>query len=90
MSADHELVCRDFVALLLQYLAGELPADHVAVFDRHLGECPSCVAYMKTYQQAVRMGREAMRAAGEDVAPLPDDLATNLVSALLAVRGRSS
>ena len=83
---SHELICRDFVGDLLLYLAGELPPEREAVFDRHLGECPSCVAYMKTYREAVRLGREAMKADAEDAPPAPQDLTTHLVQALLSAR----
>jgi anti-sigma factor RsiW len=84
VSVQHELVCREFVELLLQYLAGELPPEQVEVVNRHLGECPSCVAYMKTYQQAVKLGREAMKA--DEPAEAPSDLTAHLVQALLASR----
>jgi anti-sigma factor RsiW len=83
---SHEVICRDFVADLLSYLAGELSPEREAIFDRHLGECPSCVAYMKTYRETIRLGREAMRAAGQDAEPLPAELGAHLLQALLASR----
>ena len=83
---SHELICRDFVEELLLYLAGELSPEREAVFDRHLGECPSCVAYMKTYRETIRLGREAMKQAGQDAGPAPAELTAHLLQALLAAR----
>lgn len=90
MSVEHEIVCRDFVELLMGYLAGELPPDQAALLDRHLGICPSCVAYMKTYQQAVRLGRDVMKAETAKPEEPPADFAAHLVQALLASRRSSS
>ncbi|MEW6270215.1 MAG: zf-HC2 domain-containing protein [Thermodesulfobacteriota bacterium] len=78
-----ELTCRELAGFLSDYLAGELPADERERFERHLGECEDCVAYLASFEQAVRLGRAAFAA---DDAPLPDDVPGALVRAILAAR----
>ena len=80
------LACRDFVEFLDDYLAGSLSADRVAAFDAHLAQCPSCVAYMKTYESSVKMGRAALGFSGDLV---PDDVPESLVRAILAARAKA-
>ena len=72
------MTCRDVADYLMHYLDGELPEAERSVFDEHLGECPDCVAYLATYREAVRQGKEAC--AG--VEAVPEDL----VRAILAAR----
>lgn len=80
------MTCREFTAFLADYLAGELPESQKAAFHAHLAECPSCVAYMNTYQETIRLGRAAFRPQGRDV---PEDVPEELVQAILASRRRS-
>ncbi len=77
------MTCQEFVAFLDDYLAGVLSEEERARFNSHLAECPSCVAYMKTYQAAVEMGRAVLRRTEE---PLPDGVPDELVRAILASR----
>lgn len=80
------ITCREFVAFLDDYLAGSLSEDRRAEFNRHLAECPSCVAYMKTYRAAIEMGRDALRRTGD---PVPEDVPEALVQAILAARRKA-
>jgi anti-sigma factor RsiW len=77
------LTCREFVELLYDYLLGGLGAERTAALNAHLAACPSCVAYLKTYEASIRMGRAAVLPSGD---PLPDDVPEALVRALLALR----
>ena len=77
------ITCREFLDFLWAYLSEEVTAEERAEFENHLSGCPSCVAYMKTYQDAIRLGREALR---RDEEPVPTDLAAHLVQAMLAAR----
>jgi len=78
-----EVTCREFVEFLDDYLCGSLSADRRAEFNRHLAQCPSCVAYMKTYRAAIQLGRDALtRTDG----PVPEDVPEALVQAVLAAR----
>jgi predicted anti-sigma-YlaC factor YlaD len=78
------MTCREFIEFLLEYLLGTVDRER---FDAHLAECDSCVSYLKTYQEAVRMGRIAL-SEGEDL--LPEEPPEDLVRAILASRGKRS
>jgi len=80
------LTCREFVEFLYDYLLGALSARGTAEFNVHLAACPSCVAYMKTYEASVRMGRAALLPSDD---PVPSDIPEALVQAILAARGGS-
>ena len=79
-----DVTCRDFVEFLDQYLANGLPASQREEFNGHLAACPSCVAYMKSYEQTIQLGRRALRATDE---PLPAEVPEELIQAILAARG---
>lgn len=79
------LTCRDFVALLFDYLLGGLGSEGIAAMNAHLAACPSCVAYLKTYEASIRMGRLAL-APSDD--PVPEEVPEALVRAVLATRRR--
>ena len=77
------MTCREFVDFLMAYVSGELAAAERARFDDHLGECPDCVGYLRTYQETIRLGKGAF--AHPD-APLPDEVPEELVRAILSAR----
>jgi anti-sigma factor RsiW len=76
--------CKTLIQFLADYLAGELPCDQFAVFEEHLAECPWCVDYLRTYQEAVRMGRAALSTPD---APAAGAAPEELIQAILAARG---
>jgi anti-sigma factor RsiW len=70
------LPCTEIIGFLADYLDGELAADRRSEFDRHLAVCPSCVAYLETYKETIRMAK---------VAELPvDEAPEDLIKAILA------
>jgi anti-sigma factor RsiW len=77
------LPCREFVAFLDDYLAGRLPPDRLQHFNDHLARCPTCVLYMRTYQESVRLGRASVLATDD---PVPPEVPESLVRAILAGR----
>lgn len=79
------MTCRELVDFLMAYLDGELPAAQREAFERHLSVCPSCVNYMATYKEAVRLGRQAMVHTD---APVPSTVPDALVQAVLAAARR--
>jgi anti-sigma factor RsiW len=79
------MTCRVLVEFLMDYLDGRMPESERLRFEEHLGECPDCVAYLATYREAVRLGKEAC-AAGEDA--IPAEVPEDLVRAVLAARRR--
>ena len=80
------LTCREFVEFLMAYLSGELPAGQRAVFEEHLGECPDCVAYLRTYRETVRI--EKVACGCHDLPP--SDVPEELIRAILAARARKN
>ena len=77
------MTCRDFAEFLADYLAGALPADILAAFDRHVGVCPNCVRYLAQYRDAIALGRTAFQ--GGD-ARVPGDVPEDLIAAILTAR----
>ena len=77
------MTCRDLTQFLMDYLSEELPPGQRAAFDEHLGDCPECVAYLKSYQATVKLGRDVFRHPDD---PVPDDVPEELVQAILAAR----
>jgi anti-sigma factor RsiW len=77
------LTCEEIVTFLIDYLSRDLTQDEELEFERHLSICPSCVSYVRTYRQAVRLGRVAMR---EGANQKPPELAAELVRAILDAR----
>lgn len=77
------VTCREFVEFLYDYLIGGLGAGRTAEFNAHLAACPSCVAYMKTYEASIRMGRIALSPSDD---PVPAEVPEALVEAILAAR----
>jgi anti-sigma factor RsiW len=80
--------CREFTEVLHDYLFGNLPAEERAEFDKHLAECPWCVAYLDSYQKTIRLEQAAFTAP-ED-APPPADAPEELIEAILRARPRIS
>jgi anti-sigma factor RsiW len=53
-----ELVCREVVELVTEYLGGTLsPADR-ARFDEHLSTCPPCTAYLAQLRTTLDLAAE--------------------------------
>jgi anti-sigma factor RsiW len=80
--------CREFTEFLHEYLSGDLPADERAEFDKHLGECPWCVAYLDSYRTTIQLERAAFAAPAD--APPPADAPEELVQAILRARARTA
>ncbi len=77
------ITCEEVITFLLDYLSHELAADEVQSFERHLAICPSCTAYLATYEAAVRLGRETLR---RELETRPPELDSELVRAILQAR----
>ena len=51
------LPCTEIIGFLADYLDGELPPERRSEFDRHLAVCPSCVAYLESYKETIRLAK---------------------------------
>lgn len=45
--AREQIVCRQAVELVTDYLEGALTADERARFEAHLADCPHCTEYLR-------------------------------------------
>lgn len=66
-SRGHDITCRQAVALVTDYLDGNLDRDDRSRFEAHLAECASCTEHVKQIRVTVAvMGR----VRDEDLDPL--------------------
>ena len=77
------MTCQQLIDFIGRYRDNELSHDERAEFDRHLGVCPSCVAYLKSYEQTVLLAK----ASADE--PVPPEVPESLVKAILAARSKS-
>lgn len=75
------ITCQELIAFLADYLAGELPPARNHEFERHLAVCDSCVQYIATYEQTIRMAKLAMTAHELRVEEAPEELIQAILSA---------
>jgi anti-sigma factor RsiW len=69
-----ELVCREVVELVTEYLGGTLPAHDRQRFDQHLATCPPCTAYLEQMKTTLQLAAEL----GSAGVPADDELAKEL------------
>jgi anti-sigma factor RsiW len=74
------MTCQQLIDFIAKYRDDELPADQRVEFERHLAVCPSCVAYLKTYEQTVLLAK----ASAQD--SVPGEIPDALVKAILEAR----
>jgi len=82
MSKRPYLPCREIIAFLADYLDGSLAPETRSEFDRHLAVCPSCVAYLASYRETIRMAKAA--SIDGDAGEPPEELVKAIVA---SVRG---
>ena len=80
--------CREFTEFLHEYLFGNLPAEERAEFEKHLAECPWCVAYLDSYKKTILLEKDAYSADGNGSPPA--DAPEELIQAILRARPRGS
>ena len=77
------MTCKEMVDFLMDYLDGILSEPQRARFEEHLAECSDCVAYVATYQEAVRIGKAV---CSEEHEAAPPHVPEELVQAILSAR----
>ena len=77
----NDVVCRSGVELLTEYMEDTLTADVRAAIETHVAGCPRCVAFMASWQDSVRIMREAT------TAEMPSDLEASLLAAVRRAQG---
>ena len=69
-----ELVCREVVELVTEYLGGTLPSEERERFDAHLATCPPCTAYLEQVRTTLELATEL----GSTGSPADDEVAQHL------------
>lgn len=77
------LTCRQVLDFVMLYLDRELPPDTHERFEHHLGECPSCVNYLRSYMQTIRLERLAFE---HDEDPAHGVMPADLLNAICRAR----
>ena len=74
--------CKEFIALLADYLEMTVTPDTLAELEEHLAGCAPCQAYLRTYRRT----REVTAAAERDALPpvMPPEMKARLRAFLLA------
>ena len=74
------ITCRQLIDFIADYVAGEIDDDARHDFERHLGVCPSCRAYLDSYRKTMAMTRSMCRDEPVDV---PEELVATIFLARL-------
>jgi predicted anti-sigma-YlaC factor YlaD len=64
-ATPHELVCREVVELVSDYLEGAMTLEERARFEEHLAMCDGCSAYLEQMRLTLRVAGE-LRAEAVD------------------------
>ena len=76
------MTCQQLIDFIGRYRDNELLPHEREAFESHLAVCPSCVAYLTTYEQTVLLAKTSAEQE------LPADVPESLVKAILdAQRG---
>lgn len=76
------VTCIEFISFLDAYVADELDAETRATFDLHLLVCPSCRAYLASYQETI----DLVRGVAEREEELAHDAPPELIEAVKHVK----
>jgi len=80
------MTCHELNEFLIDYHSGDLHPEERARFEAHLALCSDCVAYLRGYEETIRLGKGAY---GQPDDPVPADVPDELVRAILAARPRA-
>ncbi|MFN7020006.1 MAG: anti-sigma factor family protein [Phycisphaerales bacterium] len=82
------LTCKELIDFLIDYTDGTLSPEVRGEFDRHLSVCPSCRAYLDSYQRTISLARRAV--CNEDAAEMPPPAPEELVQSVLEARKKQA
>ena len=82
------LACRELIDLLAEYRTNTLDPETKRQADTHLLSCSACVEYLRSYEQTIRLAKNALHSpsgAADDV----DALVQEILLAKVGARRRS-
>lgn len=83
------LTCREFIESLDAYRSGDLGPNEHARYEDHLRQCLDCLAYLRSYEETIRLGQGAFRHPDDIVsADALDDLVRVILLKARASRPR--
>ena len=68
--------CEEILAVLSEYIDGELPEDLCEAIQAHNGNCPPCQAFVETFTKTIELVRK------QPAEPLPPAVKAELAAAL--------
>ena len=51
--------CEDLVGIIIDYVEGTMDPLLKEEFERHMGDCESCLAFFKTYEKTRELTKES-------------------------------
>lgn len=72
------LRCTEVVALLADYMSGELPPARATALEAHLTRCSACLNYTTTYRTATAATRAAFDGP-ETIGPVSEELVLSIL-----------
>lgn len=76
------VTCEVLISFLDDYVDGRLAAAELERFERHLARCVSCVAYLQSYRETVRLARDASLDPRAEAGEVPEELVVAVLDAL--------
>lgn len=64
-------MCKQEVALIGDYLAERLDSTLLAAFEKHLGQCPDCTAFLNTYKKTIEATKSFLKIQSLKIWPKP-------------------
>lgn len=83
MKQNEHITCRELIDFIADYLDCSLSPEMRHEFERHLAVCPSCVAYVSSYEMTIRLGKTTRKPTDE---PASEQVPEGLVRAIRAAR----
>jgi anti-sigma factor RsiW len=74
MSTAASVSCEELIGFLADYLDGELSESRRMAFDRHLEVCESCVRYIASYHETIRLARDMATSPRLPIQDMPEEL----------------
>ena len=81
------MTCREIADFLFDYCNGDLPEEQRKVLEGHLRVCPTCVAYLESYEMTIKLSKTA---CDEQIVHDCEDVPEDLIRAILDARKRSA